>query len=166
MISNVHRVDHSYAYRVGPLRRFPLVAVENTNTKLLLCPMPTLLFWRLTAGLYYDLIAQSDEFPNALGTSIERYIGDVLRVAVSSAHLRFVPQAPYGTKQRPKATSDWLIVEDDAAAAFIEVAESNERPLHLFLGSDSFSMAKAQMENIQKDLNMYERLSRSTDFKK
>lgn len=55
---------------------------------------------------------------------------------------------------------------ENAAAAFIQVAESNERPLHLFLGSDAFGMAKAQMESIQRDLNAYEVLSKSTDFKK
>jgi hypothetical protein len=55
---------------------------------------------------------------------------------------------------------------ENAAAAFIQVAESNERPLHLFLGSDAFGMAKAQMESILRDLNAYEVLSKSTDFKK
>jgi hypothetical protein len=31
-----------------------------------------------------------------------------------------VEQAKYGTRQQPKATCDWLLVEGDTAAAFIE----------------------------------------------
>lgn len=54
---------------------------------------------------------------------------------------------------------------DNAAAAFIKVAEMEERPLHLFLGSDSFGMAHNKIEAVQKDLQAFEAISRSTDFK-
>ena len=51
-----------------------------------------------------------------------------------------------------------------AAAAFIELAESINPPLHLFLGSDSFNMAKGKIETLQNELNANEALSKSTDF--
>ena len=34
--------------------------------------------------------------------------------------LRYIEQAKYGTRQQPRATCDWLLVEGDTAAAFIE----------------------------------------------
>ncbi|QTE37323.1 SDR family NAD(P)-dependent oxidoreductase [Mucilaginibacter gossypii] len=55
---------------------------------------------------------------------------------------------------------------ENAALAFIEVAEMQERPLHLFLGSDSFGMAQNKIETVQKDLAAFESISKSTDFRK
>jgi hypothetical protein len=120
MIGNVHRLDHAYAYQVGPLRQFPLVSVEANSHQYILCPLPTLLFWRLTSGLFFDLIKGDRDFGNALGSSFERHIGEILAAVVTAPSLRYVEQAKYGTRQRPKATCDWLLVESDAAAAFIE----------------------------------------------
>jgi len=120
LTSGAHALDHSYAYRVGPLTQFPLIRVENPDRKLVLCPLPTLLFWRLTSGLYYDLIKGDPDFGNALGSSFERYIGEVLSRVATSPALLHLGEAKYGTKQRPKATCDWLLVAGEAAAAFIE----------------------------------------------
>jgi len=53
---------------------------------------------------------------------------------------------------------------EKAAAAFIQVAEMDTKPLHLFLGSDSFGMASSKIEALQADLKTYESISRSTDF--
>lgn len=55
---------------------------------------------------------------------------------------------------------------DRAAAAFIALAESQNPPLHLFLGSDSFGMAHGKIEAIQKELAANEALSKSTDYAK
>ena len=51
-----------------------------------------------------------------------------------------------------------------AAAAFIELAESKNPPMHLFLGSDSFNMAKAKIDTLLNELSTNEALSKSTDF--
>lgn len=53
---------------------------------------------------------------------------------------------------------------EKAAAAFIKLAEMKQPPLHLFLGTDSFNMAKSKIEIIQNDLAANEALSRSTDY--
>lgn len=55
---------------------------------------------------------------------------------------------------------------ENAALAFIKVAEMEERPLHLFLGSDSFGMAHGKIEAVRKDLAAFESISKSTDFRK
>jgi NAD(P)-dependent dehydrogenase (short-subunit alcohol dehydrogenase family) len=51
-----------------------------------------------------------------------------------------------------------------AADVFIEVAERDERPLHLFLGTDSFGMANTKMDAVKAEMKAYESLSKSTDF--
>lgn len=53
---------------------------------------------------------------------------------------------------------------EKAAAVFIQVAEMENRPLHLFLGSDSFGMANSKIEGLQQDLHAFEDISKSTDF--
>lgn len=119
MIGEAHRVDHTFAYQLGPLRQFPLVSVEANSHQYFFCPVPTLLFWRLTSGLYFDLIKDSD-FGNALGSSFERHVGQIIAAAATAPSIRYIEQAKYGTRQKPRATCDWLLVEGDVAAAFIE----------------------------------------------
>lgn len=53
---------------------------------------------------------------------------------------------------------------DKAAAVLIEIAEQNERPLHLFLGQDAYDMANAKIEAVQKDLAQTKELTTSTGF--
>lgn len=51
-----------------------------------------------------------------------------------------------------------------AADALIKVAESETRPLHLFLGSDALGMAQGKITAVQNDLQAFEDLTKSTDF--
>jgi len=53
---------------------------------------------------------------------------------------------------------------EKAAAALIEAAEMEIKPLHLFLGSDALGMAESKIEAVQHDLNAFRKLSQSTDF--
>jgi NAD(P)-dependent dehydrogenase (short-subunit alcohol dehydrogenase family) len=54
---------------------------------------------------------------------------------------------------------------EKAAAAFITAAEAENKPLHLFLGSDALGMANAKIQAVQSDLQQFESLSKSTDYK-
>jgi NAD(P)-dependent dehydrogenase (short-subunit alcohol dehydrogenase family) len=53
---------------------------------------------------------------------------------------------------------------EKAAAALIEIARTENPPLHLFLGSDAFNVANATISEVQKDLENWKELSLSTDF--
>lgn len=53
---------------------------------------------------------------------------------------------------------------EQAAAVLIETAESTTPPVHLFLGQDSYDMAKAKVDTIQKELAANEALATSTNF--
>lgn len=53
---------------------------------------------------------------------------------------------------------------EKAAAVLIKVAETDTRPLHLFLGTDAFGMANSKIETLKEQLNAYESLTKSTDF--
>ena len=53
---------------------------------------------------------------------------------------------------------------EKAALAFIQLAENENPPLHLFMGSDAFEMANKKMGTLQSELSANETLSKSTDF--
>jgi NAD(P)-dependent dehydrogenase (short-subunit alcohol dehydrogenase family) len=55
---------------------------------------------------------------------------------------------------------------DRAATALIQVFKSQVRPLHLFLGTDAFKMGLSKIEAVQHDMNIFETITKSTDFKK
>src|SRR6202030_4474404 len=72
--------DHKFAYNFDPLRATPLIEVANRNGKFLLAPIPTLLLWRFTEGIYYDL-CKSEGFDHAFGKSFQQYTGEVISAA-------------------------------------------------------------------------------------
>ena len=53
---------------------------------------------------------------------------------------------------------------DKAADVFIEIAETENPPLHLFLGSDSYQYAKQKLDIVEGELAANETLATSTDF--
>lgn len=53
---------------------------------------------------------------------------------------------------------------DKAADALIRVAGDDNPPVHLFLGSDAYQMARQKMETIRTQLDAYEVVGTSTDF--
>jgi NAD(P)-dependent dehydrogenase (short-subunit alcohol dehydrogenase family) len=55
---------------------------------------------------------------------------------------------------------------EKAAAVFIKLAETQNPPLHLFLGSDSFGMAQNKIETLQNELNTNKEWSFYTDYEK
>jgi NAD(P)-dependent dehydrogenase (short-subunit alcohol dehydrogenase family) len=90
----------------------------------------------------------------------------------SSMRLAQNPIAEYKEARELEVIHDEQIVGNQpgnpeyAAEVFIKIAESNERPLHLFLGTDAFGMANAKMDAVKNDLTAFESVTRSTDFQK
>jgi hypothetical protein len=83
------------------------------------CPLPTLLFWRITTGLYYSLKAQPG-FPTAFGESFQTYAGEVLQQRIVNAAMQVLGETKYHVGQNRKDTVDWIVQEGDAAALFVE----------------------------------------------
>ena len=83
-----------------------------------MCPLPTLLYWRFTAGLYYQLIGD-DRFPNEFGSSFQSYVGEVIQAACTSQRMQSIPEQEYSVGKMKKRSIDW-IVADDNSALFLE----------------------------------------------
>ena len=50
-----------------------------------------------------------------------------------------------------------------AARAMMEVAATDNPPLHLFLGADAYDMANQKIEQVQADLSAWKELATATD---
>lgn len=117
-IKEQHEVDDTYAYDNRAIRAHPLIALRHGGQDFVACPLPTLLFWRFTSGLYYDLVAESDFF-NEFGASFQKYVGEVLSRSLKGTKLTFLAEEKYRTKGKTKDTIDWLVL-DGEAAVFVE----------------------------------------------
>jgi hypothetical protein len=82
-----HALDLGFAYRYSSLREYPLIAILQGDLAEIACPIPTLLFWRITTGLYYTLKDQKG-FPTSFGQSFQAYVGEVLHKRIDNDGMR------------------------------------------------------------------------------
>jgi len=110
----------------------------------------TLLFWKFTGGLYYELIG-TPAFANEFGEGFQDYVGEVIDQTCVAPTQRF-SEAIYSVGKLEKRTVDW-IVADQRSALFIEckarrlswdakTSLSDLRPLE----ADIENMAKAVVQ--------------------
>jgi hypothetical protein len=97
LLKGEQRFDANFAYAFNSLRTYPLVLTSMSGV--LLCPIPTLLFWRITKGLYYELVTEPT-FANAFGSSFQRYVGNSIDRACIDKKVRKLAEMEYGPKRR------------------------------------------------------------------
>ena len=114
-----HALDAEFAYRYSSLRQFPLVHTRYQGRDEIACPVPTLLFWRITSGLYYELKDQPGFFA-AFGPSFQSYAGDVLASRINHPEMRVLGEAEYHVGRQRKDTVDYFVTQMDGAALFVE----------------------------------------------
>ncbi|WP_323715875.1 hypothetical protein [Paracoccus aminovorans] len=114
-----HSLDEGFGYRYSSLREFPMVGLSHLGRDELACPIPTLLFWRITTGLYYSL-KDIDGFFTEFGSSFQRYVGEVLGARITSVERKILPEEEYSIGKNRKHTVDWIVQQGGDAALFIE----------------------------------------------
>jgi hypothetical protein len=107
--------DDRFVYAYSSLRAFPLVRMQYMGHVSIVCPIPTLLFWRLTGGLYYNLVGDK-RFANPFGSSFQNYVGETIQRGCLSSRVKIFPEHEYGdTRAATKASADWMILDEDAS---------------------------------------------------
>jgi hypothetical protein len=119
-IRQMQAYNINWAYAFDPLRTWPLIDIGENQ---LFCPMPTLLMWRLTEGVYFDLVQHRQEFDRNFGLAFQDLIAEVVRAADPGGRLQVFPEERYGTRQRPRDSVDWIL-QDDTASIFLECKAS------------------------------------------
>jgi hypothetical protein len=111
-------MNDGFLYAYHPLRAFPLIRLKYQDKDSLICSLPTLLFWRFTNGVYYE-ICKKPGFDNAFGDAFQWYVGQVIERGTRRESTCFHPESRYWIGKDSKRTVDW-IVEQDGAAIFVE----------------------------------------------
>jgi hypothetical protein len=114
-----HALDEGFAYRYSSLREFPLIRFSYEGQREIACPIPTILFWRITTGLYYAL-NDTRGFPTAFGRSFQNYVGEILRARITCPEMAVINEAEYHVGRLRKDTADWIVREGDQCALFVE----------------------------------------------
>jgi hypothetical protein len=115
-LKNAQKYDDTFPYAFNPLRARPIVIMASDGSDIAVCPLPTLLYWRITSGLFYDLM-NVPSFANHFGDSFQRYVGDVVKSAAPNIEL--FAEEKYRIGALEKRAVDW-IAADAESALFIE----------------------------------------------
>jgi hypothetical protein len=109
--------NENFAYAYNSLRAYPLVRMQYQRSEALVCPLMTLLYWKFTGGLYYELVG-NPEFGNEFGEGFQSYVGEVIERACADPMIR-LGEKEYVIGKAKKRSVDW-IVADENAAMFVE----------------------------------------------
>lgn len=146
IVSEKQRYDESWAYTWNPLEAWPLINIEVAGNSEIWCPLPELLFRRVTEGVFYDLVDSGEKkFGDKFGRSFERYVGKVLGEIFNSEKYKVCGEQPYNVSGQTKHGVDW-IVSDDSGNIFIECKA--RRLLHEAKESSDGDALKRSLENL------------------
>ena len=88
----------------------PSTKDDSENRDAIICPIPGLLYRRLTEGLYYELY-RTHGFDNAYGTAFQDYVGKAMHNA--NPTLTIQPEFGYGGRRAAEKTSDWIVYDKE-----------------------------------------------------
>lgn len=117
-LKSEHQLNSKFGYAYSTLRAHPIIDMNYRGEQCFVCPLPTLLFWQITNGIYYS-IYKHKQFDKSFGSSFQGYIGDVLNKALSGSELQILPEQQYKIGKDSKDSIDWIVSDADSAL-FIE----------------------------------------------
>jgi hypothetical protein len=106
-------MNENYTYFWDALRTYPIIEMPVENKRSFVAPLPTLLTWRFTRGLYYELYSHSG-FDKAFGYSFQNYAGEVLNNLFASNEYTILPEEPTANN-RGVSSSDWFLINKKSA---------------------------------------------------
>lgn len=113
-LKQAQQINQNIFYTYNPILATPLISYKET----ILCPIPILMFWQITWGLYYSIVNETG-FANAYGDAFQNYVGDIMSKSITSVPLKILPEEKYKSGKDEKRTTDWIVV-DDESVLFIE----------------------------------------------
>ena len=136
-------------YTFNPLLDRPVIKLSNG---LLCVPVPRLLIYRITRGVYYDLMRacsqiQGNPFLDWFGVAFERYIGTLLKSAFGED--KVYSESRYGKSE--KAGPDWVVILGDSA--LILECRSGRLPQKIRSQADRTEVLKMVRRNIVSPAN-------------
>jgi hypothetical protein len=115
-------------YALNPLFKTPIVRTHVLSAEgdpILVAPVPSLILYRVTHGIYWDLLNRwssevaargrknAPDFPSFFGRAFEQYVGDLLSEVVPAS--RLIPERKFGPPSRVRDSCDWIVLENGTA---------------------------------------------------
>ena len=101
-----------WAHAFNTLHERPIL-FDDAMPDRIYCPSPELLLFRVTNGLYYELIANNDSaFSNGLGLACEGYIGDVLKRTLKGKRCTHHQPKPFDGRNGLEHGTDWASLSE------------------------------------------------------
>ena len=113
LLAKEQQFNEKFAYTYSSLVAYPLIRKDWDERDAIICPIPRLLFERITDGIYYE-ICRAEGFDHSFGEAFQTYIGDAIKILYKKG--KIYQESKYGKNNR---TTDW-IMEDNTAILFIE----------------------------------------------
>jgi hypothetical protein len=102
------------AYQKSVLRKFPCIIFDGT----LQAPLPELIVWRSTSGLFYDFVAGPEQVRNEISKRFETYCHDLMRDSFPA--LTVSPSLKYKVGKLQLDTPDILISKAGVLSVILE----------------------------------------------
>jgi hypothetical protein len=115
--ARIRRGDRHTAYRPSVLRDFPIIAFGGSGERLR-APIPELIMYRYTSGLYLDVVQGGSAVWTDIGRRFEGYVLEYLQAMMSPYVV--VGEQVYGPKKARHRTPDVLVSGKDGIVAAIE----------------------------------------------
>lgn len=107
--------DDEFVYTLNPLEYYPIIKSGEQY----LCPVINFLGWRITSGIYFDLV-KDKQFGHPFGMAFQNYIEEVSTVILYGSNISVIPEQKYHVGKKEKDSVDLILAMDDAAL-FVEV---------------------------------------------
>lgn len=108
------RYDDEFVYTLNPLEYYPLVEIGSYYY----CPVINFLIWRMTSGIYFDLVNDKD-FGGQFGFAFQDYLEEISKKIIDRKFTKIIPEAKYISSGNKEDSVD-LILEQSDAAFFVE----------------------------------------------
>jgi hypothetical protein len=102
-------------FRRSNLRQRPVIMIGDNNQ--FICPIWQLFLWRITSGLYYDVVGDV-RAPHEIGKRYEKYAQELLSAVAVGFEVR--GEINYGTAKKPKLSPDCIVHRSGAVEMLIE----------------------------------------------
>lgn len=125
----------NWALTWNPLEAFPLIRHDPSHPERMYCPIPLLVWHKLSSGLFYDLVNEKG-FSKVYGGAFEKYVGQFAHSQLPGPIFGVTAAQPYIVAKQRKDGADWMI-DDKDAAIFVECKTKRISHAAKLVGNDA-----------------------------
>lgn len=104
------RFDESWAYTWNALEGSPLITFQIGKSETVVCPLPPLLWNRLSTSIFFDLFKENG-FTKSYGDAFEAYVGRFAQMVLPGPAFHIAGDSLYIVGKQAKLGTDWVITD-------------------------------------------------------